>query len=258
MTRSRPIENRYAIGRGVTNGTSAIVSPRGEVIVHKDHFKEGAALLAALVLLAAAPADAAGVASTKLHLVLPDCTAPTQPGQWPANVPLTVIAIRQTCTLAPGDPQSCTCEYLPPEALALEQRAADGTWKPVPGSFKLSHRQCQGLSRLLYDRALLPGTYQVRAGTTLFGPLTLQTMDLGDTARVPAVLPKFEAPCTEPPAPPPTGGSQQPAAAAPGAVPPRGGCASCAVGRSDSPWGAFLTVVVAALVRGARRRVRRR
>ena len=47
----RPIENRYAIVRGVTNGTSAIVSPRGEVIVRKDHFKEGAGVIVADVPL---------------------------------------------------------------------------------------------------------------------------------------------------------------------------------------------------------------
>jgi apolipoprotein N-acyltransferase len=47
----RPIENRYAIVRGVTRGTSAIVSPRGEVLAQKDHFKEGAGVIVADVPL---------------------------------------------------------------------------------------------------------------------------------------------------------------------------------------------------------------
>ncbi|MBI5481748.1 MAG: hypothetical protein HY906_23025, partial [Deltaproteobacteria bacterium] len=160
-------------------------------------------LLPLLLVLAAAggPAHAADIVATKLHLVLPDCTAPTQPGQWPVNVPLGVVAYRQTCTMAPDGPRDCTCDYLPPETIAVEQAAPGGGWKPVPGSFKRSRRQCQALSRLLYDRALLPGTYRVRAHGTTFGPLTLLTADLVDTARAPAVLPRFEAPCREPPAP---------------------------------------------------------
>jgi apolipoprotein N-acyltransferase len=296
----RPIENRYAIVRGVTNGTSAIVSPRGEVIVRKDHFEEGAGVIVADVplhrpgslysragdwvagaaglalvvglllrrrwrgtasgalvvglLLGGGAAGASGVSFTRVHLVLPDCTAPTRPGQWPTNAPLGVVAYVEGCTSAPGGPATCSCDYLPPAALVVEQAVPGGGWKPVPGSFRRSRRQCQELERLLYDRALLPGTYQVRAGRAVFGPLTVVTAEVADTARVPAVLPRFQTPCREAPV------AARPAppspAAAPGAVPPRRGCASCAVGasgRAGDTAGLALLALAAALRAGRRR-----
>jgi apolipoprotein N-acyltransferase len=301
----RPIENRYAIVRGATNGTSAIVSPRGEVIVQKDHFKEGAGVIvadvqlrrpgtlysrlgdwvaaaaalalvlglvfrrrsraagaagAALVValgLAAGPAHATGLSMTKVHLVLPDCTAPTQPGQWPGNVPLSVIAIEEGCTSAPGGPASCSCTYLAPEALALEQAVTGSGWKPVPGAFKRSHRQCGGLDRFMYDRALLPGTYQLRAGGRVFGPLRVETLDLADTARVPARLPTFGPPCREPAATPPPAKPPTGPGGAPAPVPPRHGCGACAGGGTGAVGtGGLLALLALGAARGAVRRRR--
>lgn len=43
----RAIESRYAVVRGAVNGISAIISPTGEVLVKKDHFKEGAGMIIA-------------------------------------------------------------------------------------------------------------------------------------------------------------------------------------------------------------------
>lgn len=51
-SRMRPLENRYAIVRGTTNGISAIVSARGEVLAMLDHFDGGpGAVVADLPLL---------------------------------------------------------------------------------------------------------------------------------------------------------------------------------------------------------------
>jgi apolipoprotein N-acyltransferase len=292
----RPIENRYAIVRGVTNGTSAIVTARGEVIVRKDHFKEGAGMIVAdlplyrpgsiysrvgdwaagaaglalvvglvlgrrrrgragaaalalgLVLGAAGPAQATGVVVTPLHLVLPDCTAPTRAGTWPGNVPLGVVAYEQACTSAPGGPSQCTCSVFPAEHLRLEQAAPDGGWRPAPGSFKRSRRTCQDLPRFVYDRALLPGTYRVLARGTTTGPITVATADLAETARVPAQLPVLTAKCTEAPLPAPAG--------APGEVQPGRGCAHCAAGAPGAAGaGGAMTLLVAAAL--ALRRQRR-
>ncbi len=43
----RAIENRYAIVRAATDGTSAIISARGEVVARMDHFAEGAGVITA-------------------------------------------------------------------------------------------------------------------------------------------------------------------------------------------------------------------
>jgi len=40
-SRMRPLENRYGIVRAATNGVSAIVSARGEVLAAADHFEDG-------------------------------------------------------------------------------------------------------------------------------------------------------------------------------------------------------------------------
>jgi apolipoprotein N-acyltransferase len=45
----RAVENRYAVVRAASNGISAIVSPRGEVLVSRDHFAAGAGSIAATV-----------------------------------------------------------------------------------------------------------------------------------------------------------------------------------------------------------------
>jgi apolipoprotein N-acyltransferase len=51
-SRMRPLENRYAVVRGTTNGISAIVSARGEVLAKLDHFDGGpGAVVADLPLL---------------------------------------------------------------------------------------------------------------------------------------------------------------------------------------------------------------
>jgi MYXO-CTERM domain-containing protein len=298
----RPIENRYGIVRAATNGTSAIVSPRGEVIVSKDHFEEGNGVIVAdvplhrpgsiysrwgdwvagaaglalalgfvvgrrrraagggaaallLALLVGGAAHASGVSFTVVQLVLPDCTVPTQAGQWPTNAPLGLVAIQKGCTSAPGGPASCTCAYLPAESVTVEQGAPGGGWRPVPGAFRRSRRQCQGLDRLIYDRALLPGTYQVRAGGRVFGPLTVVTAEVADTARIPAPLPSFGAPCAEPPAAAQPGPPPAAAAPAPGAVPPGRGCASCAAGAAAGGAPTLLGLVALGLLLGRRRRV---
>jgi len=47
----RSIESRYAIVRAALNGISAIVSPMGEVLAGRDHFKEGPGIIMAEVAL---------------------------------------------------------------------------------------------------------------------------------------------------------------------------------------------------------------
>jgi apolipoprotein N-acyltransferase len=37
----RAVENRYAVVRGASNGISAVVTARGEVLARMDHFREG-------------------------------------------------------------------------------------------------------------------------------------------------------------------------------------------------------------------------
>jgi apolipoprotein N-acyltransferase len=46
-SRMRPLENRYGIVRAATNGVSAIVSARGEVLAATDHFEDGAGAVVA-------------------------------------------------------------------------------------------------------------------------------------------------------------------------------------------------------------------
>jgi len=43
----RPIENRYAVVRAASDGISAIVSPRGEVLARRDHIEQGAGVIVA-------------------------------------------------------------------------------------------------------------------------------------------------------------------------------------------------------------------
>ncbi|HEY3359524.1 MAG TPA: nitrilase-related carbon-nitrogen hydrolase [Polyangia bacterium] len=52
-TRWRAVESRYAVVRAASNGLSAIVSPRGEVLAVKDHFVTGPAVVVADVALEA-------------------------------------------------------------------------------------------------------------------------------------------------------------------------------------------------------------
>lgn len=47
----RAIENRYAVLRAASNGVSAVVSPRGEVLARRDHFRDGPGLVLARVPL---------------------------------------------------------------------------------------------------------------------------------------------------------------------------------------------------------------
>ena len=58
----RAVENDYGVVRGATNGISAIVSPRGEVLASKDHFAEGPGVIVAdlPVFSGAAPYSRAG------------------------------------------------------------------------------------------------------------------------------------------------------------------------------------------------------
>jgi apolipoprotein N-acyltransferase len=48
---SRAIESKYAIIRACQNGISAIISPKGEILKKKDHFKEGPGIITAEVPL---------------------------------------------------------------------------------------------------------------------------------------------------------------------------------------------------------------
>lgn len=47
----RSVENGYGVVRAASNGISAIVSPRGELLARKDHFREGPGLILARVPL---------------------------------------------------------------------------------------------------------------------------------------------------------------------------------------------------------------
>ncbi len=47
----RSVENGYAMVRAASNGISAIVSPRGELLARRDHFREGAGVIVARVAL---------------------------------------------------------------------------------------------------------------------------------------------------------------------------------------------------------------
>ena len=48
-SKHRAIESRYAVVRASLNGISAIISPKGEIVAVKDHFKEGAGVIVAEV-----------------------------------------------------------------------------------------------------------------------------------------------------------------------------------------------------------------
>ena len=52
-SRWRAVENRYAVVRAASNGVSAIVSPRGEVLAQADHFATGPSVIVADVSLEA-------------------------------------------------------------------------------------------------------------------------------------------------------------------------------------------------------------
>lgn len=47
----RAVENDYAVVRAASDGASAIVSPRGEVLARRDHFDAGPAVIVADVSL---------------------------------------------------------------------------------------------------------------------------------------------------------------------------------------------------------------
>jgi apolipoprotein N-acyltransferase len=47
----RPVENGYGVARAASNGVSAIVSPRGELLARRDHFRDGPGMAIATVAL---------------------------------------------------------------------------------------------------------------------------------------------------------------------------------------------------------------
>ena len=51
----RAVENGYAVVRAASNGVSAIVSPRGELLARRDHFRDGPGLILARVALRGGP-----------------------------------------------------------------------------------------------------------------------------------------------------------------------------------------------------------
>jgi apolipoprotein N-acyltransferase len=51
----RATENRYAVLRAASNGVSAVISPRGEVLARRDHFRDGPGLAVARVPLGGGP-----------------------------------------------------------------------------------------------------------------------------------------------------------------------------------------------------------
>jgi len=71
----RAIESRYAIVRAARNGLSAVITPRGEVLAHRDHVRTGPGVVVAEVPLA------------------PGRTLFSRLGHWPAGVAAAFLAI---------------------------------------------------------------------------------------------------------------------------------------------------------------------